>query len=99
MNGDWVQVESGSKYIYAFMRTTAEEQILVVINANRQAVKSGEYSLTLTNGSLPTGVRPVSLLGLANPSEIRINANGGFDAYVPFLSISGKGFIIIQLVP
>ena len=99
LNGDWVPVESGSKYIYAFMRTTAEEQILVVINASRETVSGSDYSLTLINGSLPTGVRAVSLLGEANPAEISINANGGFDAYIPFSSIPGKGFAIIQIAP
>ena len=99
LNGDWVQVESNSKYIYAFMRRSADEQILVVINASRNALNGSNYALTLTNGTLPTGARAVSLLGEANPAQITINANGGFDAYVPFSSIPGKGFGIIQLVP
>ena len=99
LNGDWVQVESGSKQVYAFMRRSADEQILVVINASRNAVNRSDYALTLTNGTLPTGVRPVSLLGEANPAEISINANGGFDAYIPFSVIPGKGFGIIQLAP
>jgi len=59
LNGDWVPVESSSKYIYAFMRTTAEEQILVVINASRETVSGSDYALTLTNGSLLIGARPV----------------------------------------
>ena len=97
MDGEWQLVESTSSHVYAFLRYTAEETILVVINVNNDKVS--DYALTLTNGILPTGARAVSLLGEANPAEISINANGGFDAYVPFSSIPGKGFGIIQLAP
>ncbi len=97
--GEWQLVESNSPHIYAFLRYTAEETLLVIVNANREKLTFSDYSLKLTNGTLPTGVRAVPLLGLENAQNPEINPYGGFDAYIPFTIIPAKGFGVIQLTP
>ena len=97
--GDWLPVESGSDSIYAFMRTSPEEMLLILVNASLEAVTVGEYSLTLGAGPLTTGVRASPLFGLVQPQSPDINPDGGFSDYVPFWNIPPKGFAILEFLP
>lgn len=97
--GAWTLVESNSARVYAFLRHTDDEVILVLINVHPQALTPENYSLSLGSGPLTEGVQASSLFGLENPTSPAINAEGGFDSYIPFDLMPPQSFAIIQLSP
>ncbi|WP_420629377.1 alpha-amylase family glycosyl hydrolase [Candidatus Leptofilum sp.] len=88
--GDWTPVEAGSPRLLTFLRQTENETVLVIINANRNAVGADDYSLDL---ELDGAVTAVSLHGL------QPNSNPTSGGYVPFDEIPPQSVHIIQLVP
>ncbi len=97
--GEWLRVDSSSEHIYAFLRYTTEEVLLVVVNAHQKAITIDNYSLSLGAGPLTNGVQAIPLIGLDNPRAPELNSQGGFSNYAPFLSIPAKGFAVVQLLP
>jgi len=97
--GDWTLVETDSARLYAFLRHTEEQAVLVLINVHPQALTAENYNLTLDSGPLIEGISAVSLFGLDNPTSPVINAHGGFDNYIPFDLMPPQSFAIIQLKP
>lgn len=95
--GEWAPVATNSNRLYAFLRHTENEVILVVVNLNPNAVDAGDYSLELVEGILRGGVTAVSLYGLAPDSVPQINANGGFSGYIPFAELPPHSTTIILL--
>jgi glycosidase len=98
-SGDWLLVESGSPQIYAYLRHQDDENILVLMNIGAEAVSDEDYGLTLETEILTKPVAAVSLWGLENPASMEINPSGGFSNYVPFETLPGQSFAIVQLVP
>ena len=97
--GDWSLVETGSARLYAYLRSTADEAILVIVNMHPQDMPAESYALTLETGPLSGPVTARSLLGLENPASPEITPEGGFSDYQPFDLIPGGSFAIIQLTP
>jgi len=93
--GAWTLVETDSARIYAFLRHTEQQAILVLINVHPQALTAENYKLSLDFGPLAVGVNAVSLFGLENPASPEINADGGFDSYIPFDLMPPQSFAII----
>jgi alpha-amylase len=98
--GDWlpVSVTPEQPGVYASLRSTENESILVLINLSNKPVE--DYSLNLDKGPLAAGVQPVLLMGQADalyaPS---INESGGFTAYRPVASLPPRSTYVIQLTP
>lgn len=97
--GDWTLVDANSGKLYAFLRHTENQVVLVLINLHNDPVAAGEYSLSLAEGPLPPEATAVLLYGSGNPAPPTVNDAGGFDAYVPLQTIPGQTEIIIQLSP
>ncbi|MBN1667223.1 MAG: hypothetical protein JW862_09040 [Anaerolineales bacterium] len=97
--GDWTLVDAGTPRIYAFLRHSGDETILVLMNVHPADLSTADYGLNLESGPLPQGVRALGLLGLESPGDPVINAQGGFTNYTPFDTIPSQSFAIIQLVP
>ena len=93
--GDWIAVESDSAEIYAYLRSYNDEHVLVILNFGREDVD--EYALTLAAGPLTDGVAPVMLLGSGEPVAPVINADGGFDAYVPLPTLPAQSSTVFAL--
>lgn len=92
--GDWQEVQVQNEHVYAFLRHSKEETMLVLINLSGEPIS--EYSLDLNRGPLSEGEAGEVLAGVAvDPPAI--NANGGFDAYVPVAELAPHGTYIIQL--
>lgn len=96
--GDWLAVESEQAQIYAFLRTTDSQQLLVLINLSGDEIS--DYSLALADGPLTAAGSAELLLGqptaVATPS---ISANGGFSDYVPVPTLPAHSTFIIDLTP
>ena len=88
-----------SNRLYSFLRHTANEAILVVVNLNPNPVKADDYSLELAEGPLSGGVTAVTLFGSPVETNPKINAAGGFSNYHPLAEIPGQSATIIQLQP
>jgi len=98
-NGEWSLVDTGGARIYAYLRYTDSEYILVLVNIHPNDMAAGDYALTLETGPFTGPVEAHSLWGLENPSAPEINTDGGFWDYTPFEVIPGQSFAIVQLGP
>ena len=79
--GEWIEVETDSSDVYAFMRTTGEEHLLILINFSEDSVS--DYSLSIAEGPLVGESNLQVLFGSADPQSISANETGGFDACKP----------------
>jgi len=92
--GDWREVNIGDKRLYAFLRHSDEETLLVLINLGGEPI--ADYSLSLDQGPLSEGSANEVFDG-ATVSAPAVNADGGFDAYAPLAELAAHGTYIIQL--
>ena len=95
--GDWQLVQSGSENVYAALRSTDQEQILIIVNLGSKPVN--DYALALAASRLQPGARPALLLGEAmlNNGPI-VDADGGFADYRPITSLAPQSSYLIQFV-
>ena len=95
--GDWLPVETNSPRVYAFLRHSQSETLLVLINFSDD--DDAKYQLTLAEGPLPAAVSTTLLLGAAAPAPLTPNDQGGFDEYQPYGTLPAFSTTIIQLTP
>jgi alpha-amylase len=96
--GAWVAVDAGDSAVYAALRWTVDERILVLINLSNKPVS--EYALTLAQGPLVRGMQPALLLGQADVLFApRISSAGGFKGYRPVETLAPRSTYLIQLLP
>lgn len=91
--GDWREVKVENKRIYAFLRHSDGETLLVLINLSDEPVS--DYSLSLAEG-LNQG-RASEIFTGVSVSAPTLNAGGGFDNYVPLAELAAYSTYIIQL--
>jgi glycosidase len=95
--GDSIIVDSGNDAVFAQLRVSKNEVVLVVVNLSGEEVS--EFALTLASGPLSGIYVAASMLGKGRPSNPVVNAQGGFDDYKPVSSLPAFGSLIIQLQP
>lgn len=79
--GSYRLVDSASRRVYAFLRQSGDDHLLVVINPDDEA--QTEYTLSVTEAGLPDGASVEILYGDGEPASAHIQ-NGGFEAYRPY---------------
>jgi hypothetical protein len=90
-------VESDTVAVYSYLRYTAEEKLLVVVNLSpREATR---YSLSLPRGPLGGKPKAALLFGQGAPAAPALNAAGGFDDYTPLPALAPRSSAIIRLGP
>jgi glycosidase len=94
-NGTLVPVESEGRGVYSFLRHTPDETLLVVFNLSRNS--TDEYTLSLAAGPLSGTPTATVIFGEGEPTAPMLNADGGFDAYMPFPSLPAHSTTVIQL--
>jgi alpha-amylase len=96
--GDYRPVTSTDADMVAYLRSSDEETVLVIINLGEEPTSA--YDLSLKEGSLEGSCR-ASLLygGEAELPGLVANGAGGFDAYQPLPEIPAESTVIIQLEP
>lgn len=94
----WV-VESGSKAVYALLRASPEQALLVVVNLSDEAVQ--DYSLKLESGPLRGSFALIDLLNAAGGAApvLAANAQGGFDDYRPLPELVPGAVYAFELRP
>ncbi|MBC7814010.1 MAG: DUF3459 domain-containing protein [Burkholderiales bacterium] len=95
-HGDYLPVESSTRDVYAFVRHSDEETILVMMNMTEAPVS--DYMLTLEAGPLTDSHQPQLVFG-AGADVIPLGANdaGGFDEYRPLDTLPPQSMVGIQL--
>ena len=94
--GQWTPVETDSSDVYAYLRTTEEEALLVLINFSEDAVD--DYGLSLLGGPLSEDLTPRMLFGTADPALMSVNEIGGFDYYQPIDTLPPQSSFVFELV-
>lgn len=94
----WI-VETGDRGVYAVLRATTQQAVLVVINLDDEPVT--EYALSLESGPLQGGFSIGSLYGAegATLPPLLANPGGGFNAYQPLPELAPGSVVILELLP
>ncbi len=95
--GDWTLVDANPGRLYAFLRHTDDQHLLVLMNPSRKIVS--DYSLELATGPLTLLGEISLLLGEGNLIAPVLNGRGGFENYAPLESLAPQSTYIIQLSP
>ncbi len=90
-------VESGVDQVYALLRHSEDETLLVLINLGDEPVS--DYNLSLSSGPLAGAYQAVTLLGEGDPAGFTANSRGGLDAYQPLPTLPAGSTVILQLHP
>jgi glycosidase len=90
-------VASDSGAVFALLRHTDEEAILVVVNLATS--DTDDYALTLPEGPLTAVSDGVLLMGEGDLGMPTVNAAGGFEGYTPVPSLPPQSSAVIRLVP
>jgi alpha-amylase len=93
--GDFYSVRADNFSVLAYLRSSKEENLLVLINLSEQPVSG--YSLSVNEGPLAGNYGVVPVLGEEPLADLIANATGGFDAYQPGTDIPANGLVIYQL--
>jgi alpha-amylase len=93
--GDTHIVESDSNRVYSILRQSADETLLVLINLSDDPID--DYALNLASGSLAEITSASLLLGEGEPVPPAVNAEGGFDDYMPLPELAPYSTTVIQL--
>jgi glycosidase len=95
--GDLSIVQTDNRFVYASLRLSKEEAVLVVVNLKNDPV--GDYSLSLESSPLAAGASfyALPLLGEGQMADLIVNSSGGFDAYQPLPALPATGVLVLQL--
>jgi glycosidase len=93
--GQTAVVNTGSKDLIAYLRVSADEKILIVVNFDAKPVSA--YSLLLEEGPLSGEYTTSSLWDSATIAPLTANAAGGFENYLPLAEIPAYGVVIVKL--
>jgi len=95
--GDLFIVETNQPSVFAGLRASTDEAVLVIVNLGKDPVS--DYRLSLASGPLAVGgaYRAAPMLGAGPFARLTVNDQGGFDAYWPILTLPANGSLIIQL--
>jgi alpha-amylase len=95
--GDYYGITTNNSGVYAALRVSKEEAILILINLQKQPVTN--YSLALSKSSLKGNFNLHALLGEGSFANLTINGQGGFSNFQPLAEIPANGILVIQLSP
>jgi glycosidase len=93
--GEMWPVECESRQVYAYLRTSQDEALLIVVNLSDDTVS--RPSLTLEESPLTPNPRGALLLGVADISLPDIGEAGGFERYVVAEALPPRSALIVDL--
>jgi len=89
-------LSTSNQGLFACLRTTADESVLILVNLTSSPIR--DYNLSLTSSALSKGdYAPISLLGEAHPAPLIVLSGGRIIKYVPLPEIPPYATIIMQL--
>lgn len=100
--GDWQEMPTQNGQLVAFLRRTADQTLLVLINLGEEPIN--DYRFCLSDGPLSQGSASEILANTAAFGELSravaapaLNASGGFDNYTPIAELAPYSTYIIEL--
>ncbi len=96
--GETVILKGGNLTVYAALRYTDDETLLIVVNLGKEAVT--DYALTTSMGPLTGEINADMIFGDVGAGEAVapvINDMGGFEGYKPFESLPPQSSFVIAL--
>jgi alpha-amylase len=93
--GDTYVIDGGQPSVYAVLRVSPEESVLVVVNLGKTAVS--DYGLGLAEGPLSGAYAAVPIWGEAKVESPVVNGQGGFEGYKPLDTLPAHHTLILQL--
>lgn len=93
--GDYYAIETGNPAVFASLRVSKEETLLVLINLSAQPVS--DYTLDLETGPLSGAYLLAPLLDPGQFTGPTVTAAGGFENFQPLPEIPPFGRFILQL--
>ena len=94
--GDFTAIKASNASVFASLRVSKEEAVLIIINLSKDPVK--DVTLNLDQSSLASGdYRAALLLGDGPIANLTVTAQGGFAQYQPLSSLPGFSGVIVQL--
>jgi glycosidase len=95
--GDYDGITTNNSGVYAALRVSKEETILILINLQKQPITN--YSLALSKSSSKGNFNLHALLGEGSFANLTINDQGGFSNFQPLAEIPANGILVIQFSP
>jgi glycosidase len=95
--GDYYDIHTGNRAVFASLRTSREDTVLVLTNLSSEPVT--DYSLELEQGPLSGEYVIVPILYDGEFLSPTITDQGGFQSYQPLPEIPPYGRFILQLQP
>jgi glycosidase len=92
--GGWLELPTSDRRIYAFLRYTEDQNLLVLINMSKDQIQ--DYIFCLSDGPFTTG----SVKEITQDYELItpvINNSGGFNAYKPITELKPYSTYIIEI--
>jgi glycosidase len=94
--GEYVEVQTDNPAVFAMLRASQNEAVLIVVNLSQDAVS--DYALSAAASSVTAGeYRAVPMLGEGDPSILVIDAQGGFSNYQPLPALPQQSYLALQL--
>jgi glycosidase len=99
--GEYVEVKTNHPGVFAMLRASKNEAVLVAVNLSKDTVS--DYSLSAEVSPVKSGnyraalmLRPASE-GEGPPSNLTINTQGGFSDYAPLSTLPAQSYLVLQL--
>ncbi|MCA1954396.1 MAG: DUF3459 domain-containing protein [Anaerolinea sp.] len=94
-SGAYLKVNSKSEAVYAALRVSDEEAILILVNLGEEAAT--DYALSLDAGLQPGSYLPKALLGEGKFARLTVSEAGGFSEYVPVAELPAGANLVLLL--
>jgi len=93
--GDTYLIKSEAPAVYAILRVSGDEILMVIVNLSRDPVS--DYRLSLLDGPLGGSYQVVPLFGEGEFTELTSTQQGGFNEYQPLMTLPPNARFILQL--
>lgn len=89
--------ETGDPGVYAVLRVSSQQALLVVLNLRSEPVS--DYRLSLDGSPLSGNFMPVSLLdeGLDDLPRLEVSPEGAFKEYAPLAELPANAILVLEL--
>ena len=93
-SGDWQEMPVDNGKLYAFLRRTVDQTLLVLINLGDEAIS--DYRFCLNGSGLSEGTA-VEILQNSPANDPTLTATGGFENYTPIDELAPYSTYIVEL--
>ncbi|HSO26981.1 MAG TPA: alpha-amylase family glycosyl hydrolase, partial [Anaerolineales bacterium] len=93
--GNAVLLESDHPAVYAILRMSMDQTLLVLINLADEPVS--DYGLAIRNSDLRGVYRLIDVMGETAAAELAVDESGGFTGYLPLAELPAHTSLILEL--